>query len=44
MYHVRYNTKVFVGGVGLILVVLVLILDGMDASGGGNVVHGGLRL
>ena len=43
MYHVRYNTKLFVGGVGLILVVLVLILDGMDV-GSGNVVHGGLRL
>lgn len=42
MYHVRYNTKVFVGGVGLVLVVLVLILDGMD--GGSSVGHGGLRL
>jgi hypothetical protein len=42
MYHVRYNTRVFVGGVGMIMVVLILILDGMD--GGSSVGHGGLRL
>jgi hypothetical protein len=42
MYNVMYNTKVFVGGMGLVLVVFVLILDGMD--GGSSVGHGGLRL
>jgi hypothetical protein len=41
-YHIRYNTKVFVGGVGLILVVLLFILDGMD--GGRSASNGGLRL
>jgi len=41
IYHVRFNTKVFVGGVGLVLVVLVLIVDGM--GGGGVSTHGGLR-
>ena len=42
LYHVRFNTKLFVGGVGLVLVVFVLIADGM--GGGGVSTHGGLRL
>ena len=42
MYHLRYNTKVFMGVVGLIFVVFVLILD--DTNGGVGGKHGGLRL
>lgn len=43
IYHIRFNTKVFVGGVGLVLVALVLIVDGMG-GGRGVSTHGGLRL
>lgn len=34
VYFVRYNTKTFVIGVGLVLVVLVLLMDSSDGSGG----------
>ena len=49
VYYVRFNTKAFVAGVGLLLVVLVLITDGIGGGAGGGVsiasaAHGGLRL
>lgn len=42
MYHLRYNTKLFVGGIGLIFVVFLLIADETGGGVGGK--HGGLRL
>lgn len=33
MHFVRFNTKTFVAGVGMILLVLVYITDGMDGAG-----------